>query len=360
MSGIWGRRVQLSLFGESHGPGVGVTLHGLPPGVHLDLEAVRAQMDRRRPGQGPHTSPRQESDSFEILSGLYQGQSTGTPLTAWIGNRDARSRDYQSLEGRVRPGHADYPVSVRYGGAADPRGGGHASGRLTAPLVFAGAICRQILEAREVHLQGVVTAIGSVGGAGFPRGALSPADLEGVRGNPGPVIRPPDWPRMLAEIEAARQAQDSVGGVVECAAVGLPPGLGDPFFQPLESVLAGLLFAIPAVKGVGFGSGFGISVLRGSEANDPFVLDDGAIRTATNHNGGLLGGLTTGMPLLVSVAFKPTPSIGKEQRTVDIREGKETTLRVQGRHDPCIVPRAVVVVESVCAIGLLDTMLGRS
>jgi len=322
----WGHSLRLSIFGESHGPGVGIVIDGLPPGEPVDFEAVAAEMRRRAPGRDETSTARREDDTPEILSGLLEGHATGAPLCAVIRNHDARSRDYDA---KLRPGHADWTALLKYKGQADMRGGGHFSGRLTAPLVFAGAVAKQMLARRGVEITGRVVQIGAV----------------------------TDPDAMRAEILAAKAGGDSVGGVVEAVATGVPGGLGEPFFASLESVTASLLFSVPAVKGVEFGDGFGLAAVRGSQANDELYLEDGHIRARTNHNGGVLGGITNGEPVVVRAAFKPTPSIAKPQRTVDAETMRETEIIVRGRHDPCIVPRALPVVEAALALSVLDCML---
>ena len=323
MSSIWGNRLRVSIFGESHGPAIGVTLDGLPPGEPLDPDAIQRHLDRRASRGRPFDTPRREPDAFEMLSGVFNGRTTGTPLCAVIRNTDTRSGDYSELVAKPRPGHADLTGALRYKGANDPRGGGHFSGRLTAPLVFAGAVCAQILERRGV----VIKAVGSVGSGQCPNAQM------------------PECPG------------DSFGGVVECVATGIPAGVGDPIFGNVESRVASILFAIPAVKGVEFGAGFRVADMRGSECNDAMFYDaEGVVRRATNHAGGVEGGITNGMPLVVRCAFKPTPSIALPQQTVNLATRQNDVLEIKGRHDACIVPRAVVVVESAVAVAVLDLL----
>ena len=335
MSSTIGNRVRLSIFGESHGEAIGCVLDGLPAGEALDMEEIRVQMARRAPGRDKTATTRLESDIPAILSGTLNGRTTGAPLAMVIRNENQRSGDYQNLEILPRPGHADFTGHVRYNGYNDVRGGGHFSGRLTAPLVFAGAVCRQILRRRGV----------SVG------------DAQNMAARPFSLLRAKAEPAMRNAVEAARMAADSVGGVVEIAAVGLPAGLGSPMFDGVENRLAPLFFGIPAVKGVEFGDGFALAGMRGSQANDPYAYDaSGRVVTTSNHNGGILGGITSGMPLIVRLAVKPTASIGQPQRTVDLVAGREAELVVKGRHDPCIVPRALPVAEAALALGLLDIL----
>lgn len=357
MSSTIGNRVRLSIFGESHGEAIGCVLDGLPAGEALDMEEILVQMARRAPGRDMTSTMRLESDTPHILSGLLDGRTTGAPLAMTIANENQRSSDYANLAILPRPGHADYTGHVRYSGYNDVRGGGHFSGRLTAPLVFAGAVCRQILRRRGVTVGGHILRIAQACDDPFDPVAVSAAQLEALSSRPFSLLRAKAEPAMRDAVEAARMAADSVGGVIEAAAVGLPAGLGSPMFDGVENLLAPLLFGIPAVKGVEFGDGFGFADLRGSQANDPFTFSaDGRIVTTSNHNGGILGGITSGMPLLVRVVIKPTASIGQKQKTVDLVSGREAELVIKGRHDPCIVPRALPVVEAALAFGLLDLM----
>ena len=356
MSSEFGRLIKISVFGQSHGEAIGVVIDGLPAGEAVDMEELAAFLDRRRPGKSPLSTSRQEADAPEFLSGLVDGVTCGAPLCAVIRNSGQRSGDYRELAQRPRPAHADYTARVKWGGHADMRGGGHFSGRLTAPLCIAGGIAKQILARRGVHVGAHLAAVGTVEDAPFPL-YPSPALFAAVAAKQLPVIEDGAGERMQALILTARQEQDSVGGVVECAAVGLPAGLGEPMFGGVENRLAAALFGIPAVKGVEFGAGFAAARLRGSEANDPFVLQDGDVRTAGNHAGGILGGITDGMPVVARVAVKPTPSIARPQRTVDLAATEEAELSIHGRHDPCIAHRAVPVVEAVTAAVLLDLLM---
>jgi chorismate synthase len=327
---------------------------GLPAGESIDEAALGREMARRAPGHDAFSTARRETDAVEILSGLRAGITTGAPICGLIRNTDARSGDY---DGKLRPGHADLTALLKYGGYADMRGGGHFSGRLTAPLVFAGAMAKQLLARRGVKVYGRIVAIGGVTDADAPSDETAWQDCARLRfpASEGAAAH------MRARIDAARADGDSVGGVVEAAAYGVPGGVGDPFFASVESVAASLLFSIPAVKGVEFGDGFRLADMRGSEANDEFFVERGAILSRTNHNGGVLGGITNGMPLVARVVCKPTPSIAKTQRTVNPADMTETTIAIKGRHDPCIVPRAVPVVEAAVALGVLDCMLaGKS
>lgn len=356
MGSVWGKCVKLSLFGESHGPGIGVVLDGLPHGFALDLNAVSAEMQRRR-ATGALATPRAEADMPEILSGLLNNVTTGAPLCALIRNQDARSGDYEGLREVPRPGHADYTAFVRYGNHHDVHGGGHFSGRLTAPLVFAGAVAKQIIAVQGAEVCGRVSRLAGIDDPASPGIYKNSTAWAGLRQKPVAAFDDGAAERMRQAILAAKAEGDSVGGCIEAVAFGLPAGLGSPFFDNVESRLASFLFAIPAVKAVSFGAGFAIADLMGSEANDAFLWDDGRVKTATNHNGGLGGGITNAMPLVVNVALKPTPSIAKPQRSVNLKTGQNEELRVKGRHDPCVVQRALPVVEAGVALTILDLMV---
>ena len=353
----WGTKLHLTIFGESHGPAIGAVLEGLPAGETVDMEQVLAQMTRRAPGRDRSSTPRKESDEPQIMSGMLDGKTTGAPLCAVIANTNTHSADYDSLRAVPRPGHADYTASLRYHGFQDVRGGGRFSGRLTAPLVFAGAVCRQVLKRRGVTIGSHVLSVHGAADDPFDPVNISTELLDSLSAKYFPTVNPSAETSMRAEIEAARLALDSVGGVVECAAAGLPGGFGGPLSEGVESSLSSLLFAIPACKGVEFGAGFHAAELFGSENNDPFYYNGTVVKTRTNNAGGILGGITTGMPLVFRAAFKPTPSIAREQQSVDLTAETDTTLSVHGRHDPCIVPRAAVAVEAAAAVSLLDLLL---
>jgi chorismate synthase len=327
----WGERYRLTVFGESHGPAVGVVIDGLPAGMRIDFAAVEAALARRAPGRDATATARKEDDAFEVCSGLLDGCSTGAPMMALTRNRDARSGDYETHI--PRPGHADYPAHVKYGGAADMRGGGRFSGRLTAPLVFAGAIAGQYLAERYgITISSTITHV---------HGVTEPA-------------------AQREEILRAKAAGDSVGGVVECRAGGVPAGWGGPGFSALESVIASLMFAVPAVKGLEFGDGFGLAGLLGSEASDGLRYDgSGEVRLEANHNGGINGGISNGGELVLRVAIKPTPTIALPQRTINLKTHENVVHAFTGRHDPCIVGRAQVVLESVLAICLMEVREGH-
>ena len=354
---IWGNKVRLTVFGESHGPAVGAVLEGLPAGEPVNPEEIDDQMARRAPGRDASATPRKEADAPKILSGLLDGRTTGAPLCAVIENTNIRSGDYERLHDVPRPGHADYTAHVRYGGFNDFRGGGHFSGRLTAPLVFAGAVCRQILRRRGVAVGAHVFFVHGVFDTPFDPADIPASLLDDLSSRYFPTLNPEAETAMRAEIEAARQKLDSVGGMVECAVTGLPAGAGGPLSDGAESMFSSILFGIPACKGVEFGAGFSSAALLGSENNDPFTFDEaGNVITETNRAGGILGGITTGMPVIFRCAFKPTPSIGLPQKSINLRTGRTEELVVQGRHDPCIVPRAVPAVEAAAALAVMNLL----
>ncbi|MBQ2719777.1 MAG: chorismate synthase [Clostridia bacterium] len=355
MKNTFGSSVTVTLFGESHGAAIGAVLDGMAPGIPIDEEFMRRQMVLRQ-GPAALSTKRREPDEVRILSGVRDGVTTGTPIALLIENTDTRSRDYASLRTLPRPGHADYTALLKYHGYADERGGGHFSGRLTAPLVAAGAVALSALSARGIRIG---THIAACGGVADRRFLDVEADLLALGGRDFATLDEAAGEAMRAAIEAARAEGDSVGGVLETAVTGLPGGVGEPWFDTVEGVLSHILFSVPAVKGVEFGDGFALAAMRGSEANDPFTVKDGAVRTATNRAGGILGGITTGMPLLIRTAIKPTPSIYKEQSTVDLTAMAEAPLRIEGRHDPAIVHRARVVVDSVVALALCDLLALR-
>lgn len=356
MSSEFGNILRVSVFGQSHGKAIGVNIDGLPAGEPIDLEELNAFLDRRKPGKSPLSTARKESDTPVFLSGLENGVTCGFPLCAIIENSDQHSSDYSELADKPRPSHADYTARVKWGGHADMRGGGHFSGRLTAPLCIAGGIAKQILARRGIFVGAHLAAVGTENDAPFP---LHPTTelFDAIAAKPFPVVDDGAGDRMQALILEARQDLDSVGGIIECAAIGLPAGLGDPMFGGVENRLAAALFGIPAVKGVEFGLGFGSSRLRGSENNDPFTVENGTVVTASNRAGGILGGITTGMPVTLRTAIKPTPSISRPQQTVSLSAMENTELVIRGRHDPCIAHRAVPVVEAVTATVLLDLLL---
>ena len=356
MSSEFGRTLRVGVFGQSHGAAIGVSIDGLPAGERIDLAELQAFLDRRRPGKSPLSTARKENDVPQFLSGLRDGVTCGSPLCAVIYNSNQHSSDYAELADKPRPSHADYTAWVKWGGQADMRGGGHFSGRLTAPLCIAGGIAKQILARHGVFVGAHLAAVGAEDDEAFP---LYPTDelFRAVAAKPFPTISDAAGERMQRLILSAREAQDSAGGIVECAAIGLPAGLGDPMFDGMENRLASALFGIPAVKGVEFGAGFDVACMRGSENNDAFYYDEnGLVRTKTNNAGGILGGITMGMPILFRIAVKPTPSIGREQHTVDLTTKTNADLTIHGRHDPCIVPRAIPVAEAAAALALMDLL----
>ena len=353
MSSTYGEMIRLSIFGESHGAAIGMTLDGVPAGLPVDLDKLQAFLNRRAPGQNDWSTPRKEADRPEFLSGILNGITTGAPIAAIIRNTNTRSGDYESLKNCPRPGHADYTAQMKYGGFQDAAGGGHFSGRLTAPLCIAGGLCKQWLEKEGVQTGAHIAWINGIDDNHFD--PMSP-QLDKI-GRDFPVISPLCGEQMRDAIADARAAGDSVGGIIECAAVGVPAGLGEPMFGGMESRIAQIVYGIPAVKSVEFGLGAAVACRSGSESNDEFTLEHGEVKTLTNHCGGILGGITTGMPLIFSAAIKPTPSISKPQQTVDLETGEITTIQIKGRHDPCIVPRAVPVVEAAAAIAIFDAWL---
>lgn len=356
MSSTYGDNLKLSIFGQSHGPAIGMTLDGIPAGLKVDPDALQAFLNRRAPGQSDLATPRREEDRPEFLSGILEGFTCGAPIAAVIRNKNTRSADYSNLSALPRPGHADYTAQVKYGGFQDGAGGGHFSGRLTAPLCIAGGLCLQWLETMGVRIGAHIQRIGNVSDQAYD--PLAP-QLDRV-GREFPVLSSGCVEPMRREILAAKEQLDSVGGVIECAVIGLPAGLGEPMFGGMESKLAQILYGIPAVKALEFGDGFSLAGTRGSQSNDSFTVRDGAVRTVTNRCGGILGGITDGMPLLFRLAVKPTPSIARPQQSVNLSTGTVQTLTVKGRHDPCIVPRAVPVVEAAAAIALYDLILGNT
>ena len=351
MSSSYGQNLRLTIFGQSHSAAVGVTMEGIPAGETIDFARLQQFLDRRAPGRNAYSTARREADQPEFLSGLRGSVSCGTPLTAIIRNADTRSGDYAAFSQLPRPGHADFTAQIKYGGNQDFAGGGHFSGRLTAPLCIAGGICLQLLEREGITVISRILRIADV----WDRGELNESTAE----KPFPTVDDACGQMMQERIAQAKAEGDSVGGIVECCVLGLPAGLGDPMFDGMENRIASIVFGIPAVKGLEFGAGFRVAGMRGSENNDPFIVEDGVIRTASNHAGGILGGITNGMPLVFRAAFKPTPSIAREQKTVHMQELREETLTVGGRHDPCVVPRAVPVVEAAAAIAVYDALLQR-
>lgn len=357
MSSVIGDKIKLSIFGESHGEAIGCVIDGLPAGIKIDMNAVYKDMQRRAPGKDKTATPRLEKDIPHILSGMLDNVTTGAPLAMVIENTNTKSGDYSNLMTVPRPSHSDYPAYVKYGGNNDIRGGGHFSGRLTAPLVFAGSVAKQILSQMGVTIGAHIKQIGSVCDAVSDLNKTDKALLDTLSSSTFSLIDETKEQAMRDEIEKARLSLDSVGGIIECFAVGLPVGLGGNMFDTVEGKLASILFGVPAVKGVEFGLGFGFADKRASEVNDQYEIKNGRVATLSNNNGGVLGGMTDGAPLSVSVAIKPTPSIAKKQKSVNLLTMENAELEIHGRHDPCIVVRAVPVIECAVALGLLDLMM---
>ena len=390
MDSTYGENLKLTIFGASHAPEIGMTLEGVPAGERVDLDALQQFLSRRAPGRNAFSTSRREADEPQFLSGLNDSVTDGGLIKAVIRNTNTRSRDYDELKYVPRPGHADYTAAVKYFGTLDMAGGGPFSGRMTAPLCIAGGILKQLLEKKGIYISARIAAIAGIADSGSLEEALRASAAQGaaqdeVQGTAQaeaqrasqaaapcdtaflktlaekdfPVLDDAQGEKMKEAILKAKEDGDSVGGIVECAVFGLPAGLGGPLFDGMEGQIAKIVFGVPAVKGVEFGAGFSVAGMRGSENNDPFAVSDGAACTLTNHAGGILGGITDGMPLVFRAAFKPTPSIAKEQQSIDLRTMQETSLRIRGRHDPCIVQRAVPVVEAAAAVAVYDALLSR-
>ena len=357
MSSTYGENLKLSIFGQSHGAAIGMTLDGIPAGLPVDPDKLQVFLNRRAPGQNDWSTPRREEDQPEFVAGIVDGFTCGAPIAAVIYNKNTRSGDYANLKDCPRPGHADYTAQIKYGGFQDAAGGGHFSGRLTAPLCIAGGLCKQWLEEMGISIGARIVSIGGVADMeGFD--PLNP-QLDAVRPD-FPVLTESAGQKMRETIAAARAEGDSVGGIIECAVTGVPAGIGEPMFGGVESRLAQILYGIPAVKSVEFGAGQAVGSMPGSQCNDAYTMEDGVVRTVTNHAGGILGGITSGMPVLFRCAIKPTPSISRPQQSISLSGVEEQELIVKGRHDPCIVPRAVPVVEAAAAIALYDLILGNT
>lgn len=357
MSSTYGENLKLTIFGQSHGPAIGMTLDGIPAGLPVDFEELQVFLNRRAPGQNSWSTPRKEGDRPEFLSGVLDGFTCGAPIAAVIHNTNTRSGDYANLKDCPRPGHADYTAQIKYGGFQDAAGGGHFSGRLTAPLCIAGGLCKQWLAERGIRIAARIAAIAGVTDE-FTVDCLNP-QLDLIQED-FPVFSPDTGQRMREKIAEARLDGDSVGGIIECYMTGVPAGLGEPMFGGVESRIAQMVYGVPAVKSVEFGAGQKAADLRGSQCNDAYTLMDGRVSTVTNHAGGILGGITNGMPIIFRAAIKPTPSISQPQQSISLSQGQEQTLVVKGRHDPCIVPRAVPVIEAAAAIALFDLILGNT
>ena len=357
MSSTYGESLKLSIFGQSHGAAIGMTLDGIPAGLPVDLDDLQNFLNRRAPGQNNWSTPRKEEDRPEFLAGIMDGYTCGAPIAAVIRNRNTRSGDYDNLKELPRPGHADYTAQVKYGGFQDAAGGGHFSGRLTAPLCIAGGLCKQWLAESGIQINARIVSIGGVTDD-FPVNTLDP-QTDQIQST-FPVFSAEAEQRMRSMIAEARSQGDSVGGTIECYITGLPAGLGEPMFGGVESRIAQIVYGIPAVKAVEFGAGYAVGEMLGSQCNDAYTVTDNQIKTLTNHSGGILGGITNGMPVIFRVTVKPTPSIAKVQQSVSVNDHEIRSLTIHGRHDPCIVPRAVPVVEAAAAIVAYDLILGNT
>lgn len=356
MAATYKNNIELTIFGESHGKAIGIVIGNLPSGIFIDEKEIQRDMKRRAPGQNQMSTARKEADQVEIISGIQDGITTGAPLTGIIYNSDQHSKDYSLLKTNMRPGHSDYPAYIKYNGFNDVRGGGHFSGRITAPIVFAGSIAKQILKQKGIKIGAHILSIGEIQDESFDVN-VNDELLDELLEKPYPTLNTEIFDQMEQKILKAKENLNSVGGKVECVALHVPAGIGEPFFDSLESHLSSLMFSIPAVKSVSFGDGANIDTMLGSEANDEYYYDEnGNVKTTSNHNGGIIGGISNGMPITVTVTFKPTPSIAKMQHTINVETKENVELEIKGRHDPCIVQRAVVVVEAMMALGILDMM----
>lgn len=353
MSAMWGKKIQFSIFGESHGAAIGGVLDGIKAGTKIDFDKIDLEMKRRN-HRAFYSTARDEKDAYEILSGVKDGIATGSPIGFIIRNKDQHSSDYVNLNETPRPGHADYPAVIKFGGFNDYRGGGHFSGRITAPLTFAGSVARQILEEQGVRIVSHIYSIGSVKSESILDNPLTSEEIDALHSMEFPALNTAIAKAMEEEIMKHKTDCNSVGGVIECAVYGMKPGVGSPFFNSVESEIAHMMFSIPAVKGVEFGKGFDIAAMNGFDANDNYEIKDGKVNALTNNNGGVLGGITNGMPIVFRVAVKPTPSIFKTQNTVNLKDMSNDEITLKGRHDACIVPRAAAVVEAGVALCLLN------
>lgn len=357
MASILGDRIKVSVFGQSHAKAIGMTMDGFPAGFKINMEELNAFLDRRAPGKNAFSTARREADMPEFMAGVTDGVTCGAPISAIIYNNNQHSADYEELKTVPRPGHADFTAAVRYGGFQDVAGGGHFSGRLTAPLCIAGGICLQYLKEQGIEIHAHISSIGGIRDAAVNMADSEQTELKKAGSKEFPVLDDSQGEKMRRLIEEAKADGDSVGGTVECVITGVPAGLGAPMFDGIENRIAAAVFGIPAVKGIEFGSGFAAAELRGSENNDGFYTDGSAVFTKTNNHGGILGGISSGMPVVFRIAIKPTPSIAKEQDSVRLSDMTDTVLAVKGRHDPCIVPRAVPCVEAVAAIAVINILM---
>lgn len=359
MKNNFGTNISMTIFGESHGPCIGITLDGLPAGFKINLERIKEDMEKRK-AKGSISTQRHEDDEVEIVSGFFNGYTTGTALTILIQNKNTQSKDYSDIQYRLRPGHADFSAYEKYHGFQDYRGGGHFSGRLTAPIVAAGSICRQILETKNILIGSHIEQLYALHDAPFSNNIDElKKQIQTLNKKEFASLDEQVAQNMEQAILEAKNEQDSIGGILESAIINLPAGIGEPFFDSIESILAHLLFSIPAVKGVSFGAGFQMASKKGSEANDAFIMND-TIQTKTNNNGGINGGISNGMPIIIHTCIKPTPSIYKTQETVDYKTKESQTLNIKGRHDPCILHRARIVVDSMIAFGILDLLMSSN
>lgn len=359
MKNNFGTNISMTIFGESHGPCIGITLDGLPAGFKINLERIKEDMEKRK-AKGSISTQRHEDDEVEIVSGFFNGYTTGTTLTILIQNKNTQSKDYSDIQYRLRPGHADFSAYEKYHGFQDYRGGGHFSGRLTAPIVASGSICRQILETKNILIGSHIEQLYALHDAPFSNNIDElKKQIQTLNKKEFATLDEQVAQNMEQAILEAKNEQDSIGGILESAIINLPAGIGEPFFDSIESILAHLLFSIPAVKGVSFGAGFQMAAKKGSEANDAFIMND-TIQTKTNNNGGINGGISNGMPIIIHTCIKPTPSIYKAQETVDYKTKESQTLNIKGRHDPCILHRARIVVDSMIAFGILDLLMSNN
>ncbi|WP_053956570.1 chorismate synthase [Inediibacterium massiliense] len=357
MSSMWGKNIKISIFGESHGKAIGVVIDGIFPGISLDMKKIKEELQRRAPGKSDFSTPRQEKDEVEILSGYFNEKTTGTSICAIIYNKDQKSKDYEKTKSIMRPSHGDYTGYIKYKGFNDYRGGGHFSGRITASIVFAGAIAKQILNTKNIFIGSHIKGIGNVEDDSFDYVDISKDLLQKLAKESFPVLNDSKREDMKNLILNVKKESNSIGGIIETGIINVPTGIGSPFFDSIESKLSQLLFSIPGIKGVEFGEGFKMSLMTGENGNDEFYIKDEQVKTHTNHNGGILGGISSGMPIVFKVACKPTPSIGKIQRSINIETMKNSKIQIEGRHDPCIVPRVIPVVEAMAALAILDLMM---
>ena len=359
MSSMFGKNIKISIFGQSHSKAIGISIDGLPAGIKIDMDKLNRFMSRRAPGGKFYSTPRKEADSVEFISGLVDDTTCGAPICGIIKNTNTKSSDYSELRDIPRPGHADYTANVKYKGYQDVAGGGHFSGRLTAPLCVAGGICMQILEQKGITIAAHISNLGGICDDKFDMAHITMDDLERLQEREFPIINTDVFETMKKRVEEVKSEKDSLGGIIECAVVGLKPGIGEPMFDGVENKIASIVFGIPAVKGIEFGAGFAVADMWGSENNDEFYYDDeeDKVKTKTNNHGGILGGITSGMPVVYRVAIKPTPSIAREQDSVSLEKSENVKLKIKGRHDPCIVPRAVPVVEAATAVAIVDLIM---